>query len=942
MCFAMMFLLLCMPLAYAQRGVVAQLGTSAQTNADANVINLSGDWKVALDREDVGVKNEWWNKTFAAGITLPGTLCEAGYGDECTLQPAMTKEVFRNLKRKYDYVGVAWYKRTVFVPKNWKRKGDVVLTLERVLWDSQVWVNGVRADSHCESLIAPHRFHVGDLLRAGKDNEIVIRIDNRKRYDISMSDQGHAYTNETQTMWNGVLGRMTLEAHERVWIEDMRLTPDVDRKQVNVLLKIAHDGTSKVSGKLCLTVKSPSGEMLPERIVEWDGADSLVLDYPIDSPVLWDEFAPTIYEAVASLEVGKSVAYRKAEFGMRKLSHENAMLTLNGHRLFLRGTLECCIFPLTGYPPTDRQGWEKVFATARLYGLNHLRSHSWCPPKAAFEVADRMGFYLQVELPVWSLGIGKDKSTVDFLYAEAEAMIREYGNHPSFCFWSLGNELQGDFKVLDDLLLSLKAKDKRHLYCTTSFTFEKGHGDWPEVHDDFFITQWTKKGWVRGQGIFDDEPVCFNRDYSAAIEGMPVPIITHEIGQYSVYPNLKEIDKYTGNLVPLNFMAVADDLRRKGHSDWAEENLDVSGKLAVILYKEEIERALKTPGVSGFQLLDLHDFPGQSTALVGVLDAFWDSKGLVTPEEFRRFCGAVVPLVRFDRATYYNSDSLEVEFELANFGNKPLDEVRPVWRLSDSEGHTIAGGQLDARQNLPIGNALKLGDIAVPLSAVTDADRLTLTLGLDGTEYSNSWNVWVYPKEMPVEPASVVYTRSFDEAEAALKEGCRVLLNPALDELNGLEGKFVQVFWSPVHFPNQPGTMGIACNPAHPAFAAFPTEKHTNWQWWDICKRAKTMDVDSLQADMKPLIRMADNFYKNRNLALLFEAKVGEGSLMVCSTDLGESLATRPVARQLRHSLLEYMASDGFAPVMQLSFDRIRKVLHNVEKKALERKSIYE
>ncbi len=901
----------------------------------AQQIDLAGEWQVALDAGDEGVKNEWWNKPFVSPMHLPGTLCEAGYGEPCTLQPAMTKEVFRNLKRKFDYVGVAWYKRSVMVPKDWHKK-DAVLTLERVLWNSQVWINGVKVDGCRESLVAPHRFRVGNLLQPGKMNDIVLRIDNRRQYDISTNDQGHAYTNETQTMWNGVLGDISLTATDNVWIDLLSVTPDVDSEKVSVLVRTGHSAPAMKKGELRLSVKTPSGKWLEPLSVKIHGKDSIQIDYPIANPELWDEFTPRLYEVVAELRAGKAVAKKTATFGMRKLAHKDGLLQLNNRRLFLRGTLECCIFPLTGYPPTDHAGWAKVFTSARNYGLNHLRFHSWCPPKAAFEVADSMGFYLQVELPVWTLNIGKEQRTTDFLYAEAEAMMREYGNHPSFCFWSLGNELQGDFKVLDNLLMHLKSRDSRHLYCTTSFTFEKGHGDWSEPHDDFLVTQWTKKGWVRGQGIFDDEPVNFNKDYSSAIDGLPVPLITHEIGQYSVYPNLKEIEKYTGNLIPLNFMAVADDLKRKGHEDWAAENLDVSGRLAVILYKEEIERALKTPGVSGFQLLDLHDFPGQSTALVGILDAFWDSKGFIAPEQFRSFCSPVVPLVRFDRATYFNTDTLHLDFEAANFTAAPLDGVSPRWSLADSRGAIIAEGSL-SHQTLPVGNALKMGSASVDLSSVKNAERLTLTFAFEGTDHSNSWSVWVYPKHLPEQTADVLYTRSFDEAEKALAEGRTVLLNPAVDELNGLEGKFVQVFWSPVHFPNQPGTMGIACNPRHPAFSEFPTDNHTDWQWWDICKRAKTMVVDSLKADMKPLVRMTDNFYKNRNLALLFEAQVGNGRLLVCSADLAERLDSRPVARQLRHSLLKYMAGNEFAPSDTLSFQRIRSVLHNAEGKKVEK-----
>lgn len=156
------------------------------------------------------------------------------------------------------------------------------------------------------------------------------------------------------------------------------------------------------------------------------------------------------------MNAGSVKTERSTKFGMREFSRNQSDLLLNGNKVFLRGTLECCIFPLTGRPPMEPEGWKKVFLTAREWGLNHLRFHSWCPPEAAFQVADSLGFYLQVELPLWSVKVGEDSHTNDFLYAEADRILAEYGNHPSFCFFSLGNELQPDFEFLSRLLKHTK------------------------------------------------------------------------------------------------------------------------------------------------------------------------------------------------------------------------------------------------------------------------------------------------------------------------------------------------------------------------------------------------------------------------------------------------------------------------------------------------------
>ena len=445
--------------------------------------------------------------------------------------------------------------------------------------------------------------------------------------------------------------------------------------------------------------------------------------------------------------------------------------------------------------------------------------------------------------------------------------------------------------------------------------------------DDYFVTQYTKKGWVRGQGIFDTEAPSFNKDYTTAVDSLPVPLITHEIGQYAVYPNMSEIGKYTGVLKPVNFISVKNDLIKKNLLTRANDFTQASGKLAVLLYKEEIERALKTRDVSGFQLLDLHDFPGQGTALVGILDAFWETKGLITPNEFRNFCSPVVPLIRFEKATYTNDETFTASVEVANFSAASIKRASVNWQISTESKQVIAKGKFGP-STIEIGNGIKLGNITAVLNKISTAQKLTLTVSIDNTNYSNNWNIWVYPKKLPKVNSEVVFTTDYTTAINALNEGRTVLLNPGKEKINGVEGKFVQVFWSPVHFPNQPGTMGLLINPAHSAFANFPTDEYTNWQWWDLCKNSTTLVLDSIGINPSAIVlRDIDNFFKNRNMASIIEAKVGKGKLLLCTMDIQHDLEKRPVAAQLKYSLLQYMEGNKFNPVTNLNENNLKKII---------------
>ena len=896
-------------------------------------LDLSGKWSVALDSLDVGEKQGWSRQYFKQSMHLPGTTDDAGLGTANVLKPALQKPQVSHLTRKHAYLGAAWYSKSIAMPKAWEKK-RVILKLERTIWKTNVWIDGQRIELEENSLVAPHFYDITPFLKAGKEQQITIKVDNRKLFDISTDNMGHAYTDHTQIIWNGVIGEISLQVLDQIYVSDLQVFPDLTRKIVKVKAKVQNFDNKAIQGKLNVQIgQEGKNKVYPNKnIVVNPGVTEMEYEYPIVGDVkMWNEFTPDLYTCQVLLKTKNHKSEKNVHFGMREFVSKGNAFELNGMPVFLRGTLECNIFPLTGHPPMDKAGWEKVFLTAKQWGLNHIRFHSWCPPKAAFEVADEIGMYLQVELPVWSLTIGQDASMTAFLYQEASRMIREYGNHPSFMMWSMGNELQGDMKTLNKLVDSLKSVDKRHLYANTSYTFEKGHGDRPEYNDDFLITQYTKDGWVRGQGVFNSKSPAFNTNYEKAVANFQVPIVTHEIGQYAVYPNLKEIDKYTGVLEPINFKAVKNDLEKKGMLGQAAAFTAASGKLAAILYKEEIERALKTGGISGFQLLDLHDFPGQGTALVGLLDAFWDSKGVIDAKTFSQFNAPIVPLLHFPKATYTNSERFEAQIAVSNYGGKIRQNQEIVWRIKDGDNLLKSGAVIGHLAN---GYNAGLGQLQFDLGEVVVPSKLSVEVELKGTAYTNKWDIWVYPASQKVVYGNVHYTRDMNEAFTLLDQGKKVLLNPEWKKIKGLEGKFVPVFWSPVHFPKQAGTMGMLVDPNHAMFKKFPTDLHTNWQWWDLNINSTTMIVDSLSGGQS-VIQMVDNFANNRKLALAYEAKVGQGKLMLVSIDLSQKLDERFVAKQLLVSTLDYMNSNKFNPTAIQNPEQIKELMIKTDKEQL-------
>ena len=915
-------------------------------------ISLAGHWRFALDRQDVGIREGWFGRKLAGQVRLPGDLTEQGIGDEVTVdtkwmgqivdQSFFTAPEYENYRRpgnmkvpfwlqptKY-YAGAAWYQRDIDIPADWKGK-RVVLSLERAHWETRLWVDG-RAIGSNTALATPHEYDLGTGLAPGR-HSLTIRVDNRLIVDVGVNS--HSISDHTQGNWNGIVGRLELRATPPVWIDDLQISSHVRPQSITVRGRIGNATGQAGESKLRLAVSKAAGngsEVIArseDNRAKWEatgGKFEVDLKLP-DAAETWSEFNPAVYTVTASLDDELAVG---ATFGLREVRTEGTQFAINGQKIFIRGTLECAIFPKTGHPPTDFDSWRRVIAVAKAHGLNNIRFHSWCPPEAAFEAADKLGFYLMVECSSWanqSTTLGDGKPVDKWIYEEADRILEAYGNHPSFILMLYGNEPGGDHhkEFLDRWVNHYKARDPRRLYSSGS--------GWPEIDaNQFHVSPGPRiQHGVRGsRSRINAKPPETMTDYRDYIAARKVPVISHEIGQWCVYPNLDEIRKYTGYLKPKNFEIFRDRLKRNGMLDQAGQFLLASGKLQTLCYKEDIESALRTPGMGGFQLLDLHDFPGQGTALVGVLDPFWDSKGYVKPEEYSRFCNSTVPLARLAKRVFTQNETLEADIEAAHFGPEPIPDLSADWRLLDEAGQTVRDGSLPATL-LAVDNGVKLGKIRLSLGTLPAPAKYRLAVEIGSFE--NDWDIWVYPSTAKTEvPAGVTIANRLDpKVEAVLAKGGRVLLlippsEVAPDKkLGKVALGFSSIFWNTAWTSRQaPHTLGILCDPKHPALAGFPTEYHSNWQWWYLVSRAGAMILDDLPSGLRPTVQVIDDWFTARRLGLLFEARVGQGSLVVCSIDLESNLEANPVARQFRATILSYMAGNRFNPKVQLTPAQVR------------------
>jgi hypothetical protein len=897
-------------------------------------------------RERIDLSGMWMSEKGV--VKLPGTM------DESRLPRRNTDTTSTsNLTRLYPYLGVATYKKEIIIPPSFTGK-HIILFMERTK-PSTVWIDGdsVASQSHIQ---VPHQYDLTNRLSLGK-HLLEIKINNNDSVVPKEVRGSHAWTDATQTNWNGILGDFYLEATGRTYIKNISVHPNLSNNtaliHINIYSDASKHGTLDIEGH---SWNTPVNKLIPKQtfcILNLNKGENK-FDFTVDmgkDALRWSEFDPAMYKLIATYKDKYGEDEYSVNFGMREFTTNQKQFQINGLTIILRGTHDGCVFPLTGYAPMNEDGWYKYFKALRDCGFNQVRFHSWTPPMAAFREADKLGLYLQTELPIWcSLESTKPELT-QWLKKEGEAILETYGNSPSFTQMALGNELGGEVQIMRDLVSDFKAKDNRHLYSfgSNNFLGYKGY----QKGEDYFVTcrvggdrDSVYSAHVRASFAFADahEGGILNgmypntmHTYSKAIGNVDIPVISHESGQYQVYPDYNQIKKYKGVLYPYNLMIFQKRLVDHKMAKQAEDFHKATASFAALCYKADIEQCLRTPLFGGFQMLDIKDYPGQGTALVGLYDAFMDNKGAITAKEISNFCNDVVPLAEFSTYCWSNNQNLKSDFLISNYSAKDISAKEFKVELVDEKDSLLY--EKSTMVSVPQGKLLKVDDISFPLNIIKHPQEIKLTLSIDN--YHNSYKFWVYPQvDKVVVPLNIKLTNVLDESvKAVLNKGGKVLLVPSHKDILDMSvgGLFTPDYWNYAMFKSiseankrevSPGTLSLLMNPKHPLFKDFPTESYSNWQWWSIAKASRPFILDAMSEDYLPIIQSVDNVERNHKLGILFEFKVGKGSLMVCTCDL-KSIQNKPEGKQFYQSILNYMESKEFLPSTSIAWNTIYEMMHH-------------
>lgn len=850
-------------------------------------IDLSGQWQVKLDAE----KQETMPQAYPETMMLPGTTSAAGLG-----MPNPAKET-GCLTDAYRFEGAAWFMRT-FTAGDWTGE-QTMLTLERTR-KSTVYLDG-RPIGHQESLCTPHRYFLPPV-HAG-EHTLVIRVDNTDY----PTRGGHLTSPDTQSNWNGITGEISLTVAHTL-LTDLTVCPDLRRGCLRVHGHIigAPDGVAGI------VLPGQMEHLLPYRRGVLDGECPLK-----GNEAFWDEAHPEIH--TISIDLDGDVY--ETTFGLRDVRTVGRRLLINGRETFLRGKVDNLLYPKTGYTPTDVASWMTILGIAKEYGINHYRYHTACPPDAAFTAADLLGMYMAPELPFWGTVAeegeeGYDERERDFLFQEGFRILREYGHHPSFLWLSLGNELWGSKDVLNRMMRAYREADDTKLYSSGANNYQFV----PDVLDEenvFVGVRLGRERLIRGSYAMCDAPQGIvqttapesvsNYDASIVPETLgqsgeagkvqiqygtgvkevdaqsadalipDVPVISHEVGQYVFYPDFSEISHYTGPLKPRNIEAMRENLERAGLYGEHEAFFRQTGHLAVECYKREIETLLRSREVSGFQLLDLQDYTGQGTALVGVLNAMMENKGLISAEEWREFCAGTVVLGEFASFTGVMGEDIRFDVQISECDpEKQHTCIRCT--LMDGERELYA---CDVAPGARQGRLTDAVSVTFPAECYRDAmhERITgLTVVLtleDGTR--NHYPIWLIP------PVDIRITREGIEKDRRMvafvsaeekADGAAIVVPSAEGQL---PAEYCTDFWCYPMFrsisesmgkPVPVGTMGLSIDTASPLLKRFAQEDYTTPVWYAILQ---TAHVQRLPADVHPAVQMIDNTERCARLGILYQ-----------------------------------------------------------------------
>ena len=915
--------------------------------AARETISLDGTWKFATDGGQVGEAQSW----FAPGASM-AAMPLAGYAPRAdgTIQvPGIWDQQGYGVdteKIKHHFVGFGWYKKSVDIPASWEGN-DIFLILGGISRQARVWINGTRAGEDLIGPVGSFTVDITGLVKYGEENDITIRVDSHQHWEVDAILGGSSLNDYMEIEWGGLWGHVTLQARPKERIEDLYLMTSLAESsctaQADLIGKTSADAVK-------IEVFDAEGEPVAEGVSKITSDERVSASAVIDSPKLWSPDTPYLYTVRLSLMAGETVLDTlESRYGMRRFTAEGNRLLLNGKPIYLTGYGDDHIYPYEYSMPTNKQMYKARLAVIKSFGFNHVRNHSTILPHEYYEACDEMGMIPTGEFPIGypeqlpggSLWLKKvpagtpEEPALDTYRDRFAQVVREYRNHPSILIWIMGNELWGGMSIRHDFQKIAKTLDPRRF-------FSDSDGEWWTFFEQ---TQSPSDTLDLGFVMFNEwwaNPLLPGK-YD--IHHFPMPIITHETGNYITFSRPDQIKLFddggfAGNpslagakaplycsYKPFWMSEGAAKLEELGISDEeVEQWARASEEMYYLHHKANVESTRLNPEITGYHWWLFQDYWTTSNGLV---DLFFRPKS-IAPERVRLFNAPLVLLQEGLRFSYRGGETAEMTFSISNYTAEAITGEL-VCTLRAAGGESIRRFPVE---DLKPGELRKIGvvsqtlpDPAAPSDVTIDA---VLTNSAGAALQTNRWSGKICPSADSVVPegkkvyasddvldifggsgmepipaletlpSDAVYVTGYIEprlADALARGAGLVVLeespsNPPQERagwwlwdqddghpFDGVKIEYKQTWWKggEEEDKNHVGTF-VYDTPLTRELAAG------SWcgpEWYYLLTGATKYYLDKMPSRPRVHIRALPSLVRVQDTAILFDASVGRGTLVV-------------------------------------------------------------
>ena len=898
--------------------------------------SLNGGWSFKLDPDDKGLQERWYedNQIISDKIEVPGSWQGQGFG-------GMEKNIvwdFRLETRTFraTYTGTGWYGVRFEIPDDWEGM-RLWANFGGVHPSAEVWLNGVRLGENNLPFV-PFAFEITGVVRSDDDNLLVVRVHEENRIlGLAYSWQGN---------WSGLYRGVELTATGENFLQGFSVYPNIESEKLQI--KTGIGGDHPLDGGLSLRVSAQliNGDTTPVSTKVEISGESVEFDLPLPSPRLWSPDSPNLYRVDAVLTGNDKVLDALSErVGFVQLSTEGKHFLINGEPYYMRGSGDFISNPETGSPDTNRDRWRKKLSALREYGYNYVRCQSYVYTPEYFDVADEVGLLIQSEMgmlggwsgnQIWHVSQWPQPSPDyrDALKRQWDSVVLRDVNHPSANLYCMSNELRDGT--------------------------EHPRIAWSCYHDTKAIKPTAFVLWTDG-GYRENLPGDFVNHEADIDSECSKPLIQHEFRWWSSFPDVRNMEKYSGAIRSYGAEIALEAAAGHGISHVLPTAAANSQRIQYIEAKGKMEACRRdNPSLAGichFNAMDINPSPQ------GIIDEFYDLK-YADGGSWQQTNGDTVILsdLGFDDRVLASADTLRTTLYVSDFSHLPLNNPVLEWKL-ETLNETISEGSF-SYPHKPF-STCTAGNIEATVPEVSKPTVASLKVALhEGKRVLvNSWDLWLFPKSVVFPPEIGIYGKP----QHTWLEGLGGIRSVSLDDLSGdrsvlavltetLDGAVVEFarsggriilvaseglvrpsrsklllemgryfFTPPANYPPYEDGINGTIILDHPMLGDFPQEGFADLQFFRMMGESPPIDIEPLGLNKgDPVIRAIHSYQVSRPLAYLTESSLGKGGLIICSLNLDQSL---PESRYLLAQICNYALGDDFNPQIELSNESLTLIV---------------